>query len=570
MATIATPTVTGNYHTPICGENCNLRHHDLVKAMFHGRSCTCAQIPRSGDLPVALKQSIQSAKLSGWDQNSDIPDPLEELRCPLLFLACAFGKSSIVKALLQNNFDPRVVNQHGETALHHTAQHLWSYKVRLYKVVPWGDAEETTTKALESFERIVQVVTDCDPRILAMKDDSGRTALHVLAVNIMLCQNHNSLTHGLSLSKAAHFHQLCLKSIIRRLLKLLDASIFTKREVIEIITTAESTYGDSVLHILARDSAYGFEVLKFLQDWLFAGKLPEEKNSENKTVLALARDTDPQGAKKMLFLNSPVKDLQQLQQCQQGSSTQSMQFDKTLISNNGKVLTTAVDVDDMEPQTNQSSNLKGCPDLGTGNPFPQCTLPVNENEGVLPYITQVFSLSCKEGSESSRRSDPISHLQSLTMLSNFEFVKSPVGVSPTSANPGLNNACTWVETHMNANKMFGLDAIAPAMQNGVSMALTHYSDKLRKLEESLPKLDQIIEEAEAVIDQKMARVNILEKELDLVRKDAFAKMKSMEELRWKKEQLCKETKRLKRRVDYMYYQEKQNQLVYHSKKVRLL
>ena len=161
------------------------------------------------------------------------------------------------------------------------------------------------------------MLTDCDPKILAMKDDSGRTALHVLAVNIMLCQNHTSVTPGLSLSQAAHFHQSCLKSMISRLLKLLDASTFTRREVIEIITTAESTYGDSVLHILARDSAYGFEVLKFLQDWLFTGKLPDEKNRENKTMLAVAFETDPQGAKKM-FLNSPVKDLQQPPQYQQG------------------------------------------------------------------------------------------------------------------------------------------------------------------------------------------------------------------------------------------------------------
>lgn len=67
----------------------------------------------------------------------------------------------------------------------------------------------------------------------------------------------------------------------------------------------------------------------------------------------------------------------------------------------------------------------------------------------------------------------------------------------------------------------------------------------------------------------MARVNLLEKELELVREDAFAKMKSMEELRWKRKMLCEETNRLKRKVDYMYCQEKQKQLVNRCKKVRL-
>ena len=304
--------VKEKYHTPICRENCNLTHHELVLAMFMDGRCMDAKIPRSGDLPIALKQRIECAKLSGWDENSDIPDPLEELRCPLLFLACAFGKIGIVKALLQNNFDPRTANQHGETALHHTVQHLWSHYVE-----PCGGAKGSTTKALESFERIVKVLTDCDPKILAMKDGSGRTALHVLAVNIMLCQKYNFLFNGsgMRFSRDAHFHQSCLKSMIRRLLKLLDASIFTRREVIEIITTAESTHGDSVLHILARNCSYGFEVLKFLQDWLFAGKLPDDKNRENKTVLAIAWETEPQDAKiRFSPLNSPEDGHQQPQQ----------------------------------------------------------------------------------------------------------------------------------------------------------------------------------------------------------------------------------------------------------------
>ncbi|KAL9981714.1 hypothetical protein ACROYT_G010456 [Oculina patagonica] len=493
-----------------------------------------AKIPRSGDLPVALKQRIESAKLSGWDQNSDIPDPLEELRCPLLFLACAFGKTEIVKALLQNNFDPRVVNQHGETALHFAARHLWTHYASSLLC-------HKTTKGFESFERIVKLLTDCDLKILAMKDNSGRTALHVLAVNI--CKSHSSV------ASAAHFYQFCLKSIIRRLLKLLDASLFTRREVLEIITTAESTYGDSVLHILARDSAYGFEVLKFLQDWLFAGKLPEEKNSENKTALALARETDPQGAKIKL---SPWNSLEH--QAQQERPTQSTQFEETLFSNNGEVSASAVDINVIEPQTSHSSNLEVCSDVGTGNPFPQCSLPVIETEGDLPYITQVFSLCGNESSASGRGVDSSSKLESLTMPSNDEIVESC-----ESASPGSNN--------MNTDNSFGLNALALVRQNAVGLALTKYSDNLSELEESLPKLDQIIREAEAVLYQKIARVNILEKELDLEKRGALAKMKSIEELNWKKELLHEEAKRLKRKVDFC--QEKQNQLVILCKKGRL-
>lgn len=230
--------------------------------------------------------------------------------------------------------------------------------------------------------------------------------------------------------------------------------------------------------------------------------------------------------------------------------------------------TTTRDVDIVEPQTSHSSNLELCSNFGTGNPFHQFIVPVIEKESDLPYITEVFSLCCKESLESGKRCDSICKLESLNVRpSNFKIVESSAKVSPTIASPALNNLCTWVETCMNANNLFGLDALTLAKQNEVGVALTQYSHKLSELEETLPKMDQIIEEAEAVIDQKMARVNVLEKELSLVKRDAFAKMKSMEELRWKKELLCEETKRLKRKVDYC--QEKQNQFVSHCKKVRL-
>ena len=262
------------------------------------------------------------------------------------------------------------------------------------------------------------------------------------------------------------------------------------------------------------------------------------------------------------------------------SPTQSTQYEETLISNDGEVSTTAVDVNVTESQMHLSSNLEVFPsDLGTGNPFPQCALPVIETEGDLPYITQVFSLCCKETLESSRIYDPITNLKSLTMPSNDEFVESHVEINPTSPSPRLENMNTknsYAEVNlasttpglnnMNTDNSFGLDALALVRQNMVGVALNQYSDKLAELEETLPKLDQIIQEAEAVIDQKMTRVTILEKELGLVKRTTLAKLKSIEELRWKKELVHEEMKRLKRKVDFC--QEKQNQFENHCKKGR--
>ena len=290
------------YHPPICESNCSLSHHDLVMALC---TCTSSHVgPRmlsTGELPGELSSCIESAKSSGWDQNSDIPDPSEEFRCPLLFLACALAKIDLIKILLQNKFNPRAVNKHGETALHYTARHLWAYRVVPCKL---SMSKLVTKNALKSFDRTVTVLTAyAHPKILAMKDQSDRTALHVSAVNFLSRLNH---PNPVIQARASKFHLDCLKCMIKRLLQLLDASILTKLEVIEVITTAEKNNGDSVLHMLARDSAHGFPLLKFIQDRLFGGTLDfNKKNRENKTVLTVAWETDAQATMKNFSIFNP-------------------------------------------------------------------------------------------------------------------------------------------------------------------------------------------------------------------------------------------------------------------------
>ena len=295
MDSKASPALKVKFHTPFCPNNCDLSHHDLVAAMFMDRRYTSARIQRSGDLPIALKQRIEIAKLSGWDQDSDIPDPLEVLKCPLLFLACAFGKTDIVQGLLRNNFNPRAVNQHGETALHFAQMHLSKAGTFLGGKLARSKARE------EAFERILNILTDYHPKIFAARDNKGYTIFHVAAANILDRSRHGK-------HKKASFHQACFKSMVKRLLELEDTAIFTRNEVIEVINTTEEKTGDSVLHMLARDSPCGFEVLKFVQNLLFAGKsVADEKNKQNETVLSLAWETDPRNAVKIFSL-SPEAD----------------------------------------------------------------------------------------------------------------------------------------------------------------------------------------------------------------------------------------------------------------------
>lgn len=284
------PKTTARNHTPLCPRDCDLSHHDLVGALFMDGRCLTAKIHRLGELPTALKKQIETAKKDGWDQDSEIPDPLEEMRNPLLLLACAFGKTGIVEGLLRNNFYPRAVNKHGETALHFLAMYLNKASAIIGgKLTLHKDREDT-------FERLLHILTDHHPKMLAARDNFGRTALHVSAGNILKRSRIDK-------RKNVSFDQFCLRSMIIRLLKLEDEAIFTRAEITEVIKTAEISNGDSILHILAQDSPAGFEVLKFVQDVLFPGKaMPREKNKKNETVLSLAWETDPRNAVKIFSI----------------------------------------------------------------------------------------------------------------------------------------------------------------------------------------------------------------------------------------------------------------------------
>ena len=205
-------------HTPFCSDTCNLEHHELVTALCLDGRYVSARIQYLGVLPRALTEAIESLKLQGWDINSEIPDPLEELRCPLLYLACAFGKIGIVERLLQHNFNPRVVTRHGETALHGTIRHLYNTGsfVRPRKSAQYGKNLGTSTERREeAFFSILSLLTEYYPRILAFKDNSGFTALFLAAIRITR-RNCNDYNHGFSKSnKRSPFHEYCLKIMIK-------------------------------------------------------------------------------------------------------------------------------------------------------------------------------------------------------------------------------------------------------------------------------------------------------------------------------------------------------------------
>ncbi|KAL9962916.1 hypothetical protein ACROYT_G032070 [Oculina patagonica] len=498
------PTLTSRCHTPFCPSNCNLSHHDLVAAMFMDGRCANARIQRSGDLPLALKKLIESAKLSGWDQDSDIPDPLEELRRPLLFLACAFGKIGIVKGLLLNNFNPRAVNEHGETALHFAQTQFNKAAVFEGKLTKYTDREKV-------FQRILNILADYHPKILAATDNNGRTVFHVAAANMILNRSPDGK------HKKVLFHQFCFKSMINKLLELEVAAIFTRNEVTEVINAAEDNNGDSVLHMLARDSPWGFELLKFVQNALFSGKsMADETNKQNETVVSLAWETDPQNAVKIFSL-SPEADKNHERLSHQEAKN--------------------IDAVDQE------------------NPFPQLTVPLfnqgheddfhalthSDDNVPVPCITQAFSLSSEDFSQHTRQtSDSSEKPKDLSTPGKVEIKESCAEVNTSS--PSKVKTCSDADNSFLEfvnTELVALDVVAK--QNIVGVVLKQYLDKLDQVEERLPRLGQLMSEEEMALSQK-------KEELALLKKEIVAKERSLEELKQNKELLCEEKKKLKRKV----------------------
>ena len=270
--------VSTKQHTTFCSKKCKLPHHNLVTVLCLN-SCD-----RDGELPDALKECIESQTAFGWDRNADVPDPsLEELRSPLLFLASAFGKADVVEALLKANFRARVLNKDGETPLHGALRHLYrtgSLSSRGVKIASRLGPVKSREKA---FKRIMFALSENDPKMLFVQDQERTSAFHVAAGNMLGSRKNYRC-------EKCFFH-FCLTEMIQRLLELQDSHMLTRDEILDGLN-AKNKDGDTVSHMLARDSNYGFKSLKLLQDAFFSGALPSLTNNENKTIYSIASDCD--------------------------------------------------------------------------------------------------------------------------------------------------------------------------------------------------------------------------------------------------------------------------------------
>ena len=174
------------------------------------------------------------------------------------------------------------------------------------------------------------------------------------------------------------------------------------------------------------------------------------------------------------------------------------------------------------------------------------------SDGCVPFIDQVFSLSCREcalheercscgnyledaiknqpftrsGEEfevSDKNSGYCQKVDAITS-SKVETEESNMEATPTISNEHSDNKVSAADnSFLEFVTTEGLGLHAQAKKNIVGVVMAEYSNKLNKVEGKLPKLGQLMKVEEMALKQKKERESALEEELALLKKEIFGK-----------------------------------------------
>ena len=157
--------ITRHPCTPFCDAKVECpKHHDLVLTLMNCNNCAGAK-----SNILQFQKCVIRYIDEGWDKNDVVPDPLEELRFPLVHLACAFGKSSALDWLLQYGFDANVKSEStGQFGLHCAIRGLHRSKMKV-----------TSKDLVARLKRLMSIL----PKQLLFHDEvNGDTPLHTAAI----------------------------------------------------------------------------------------------------------------------------------------------------------------------------------------------------------------------------------------------------------------------------------------------------------------------------------------------------------------------------------------------------
>lgn len=150
--------------TPLCDSRAECpKHHDLVLTLISSNDC---QGTKSNI--IQFEKCVVKYIEEGWEKNDVVPDPSEDLRLPLIHLACAFGRCVALEWLLSYGFDQNVKSSTGQFALHSALSGLYRSRTKV-----------SSSKLVPKLNRIITAL----PKQLAFHDEiNGDTPLHT-AVN---------------------------------------------------------------------------------------------------------------------------------------------------------------------------------------------------------------------------------------------------------------------------------------------------------------------------------------------------------------------------------------------------
>lgn len=284
-------------HTPFCRKDCALVHHDLIKALCIERNRKETSTRFSSKSHVLLRQCVQLYGQNGWDRNSPIPDPLPDLRHPLLYLTCAFGKHRVLETLVKLDFDPSVTTKDGANGLHGLVDHF--YRVGNMKQCGGFMAID---KRLEVFENVVSTLCLRDPNVFSVKEKTnGRTPLHIAAESVLNTSRHARVDGRCDPMKRTRYFQRCLEVMLGHLIELKCNSVLTHAQVMDTVA-AQDHEGNTILHVLAMGRTLpGWESIQFVLKNFADSEFPLIKNKESKTAYEILSSFNAFLAKKLFY-----------------------------------------------------------------------------------------------------------------------------------------------------------------------------------------------------------------------------------------------------------------------------
>ena len=239
----AVGTALVNTHTPLCPTGCDLRHHLLTSAVFN--ATVMCRTYSDDCMPITFKLCIQACFSAGWERDTDVPDPLESLRYPLLHLLCISGNCiAITKLIEEMMFNFSVSRQSKETPLHVAAR---------YFPVTYPEGKYSGTKKIAKFQEILNLIIEQDDDMLFMADKNGDTVLHVLAkcfcaTSNLVVKNSGPTSNEKSyLSKQKCYYFKAMELFIDTLADLVSRERVCKKAVCKVIhdgNNATETFWD--------------------------------------------------------------------------------------------------------------------------------------------------------------------------------------------------------------------------------------------------------------------------------------------------------------------------------------